>query len=155
MFENGSQKEFHMKKLFLVLVLVFALAVLTVNVALGAVTFTATLSGASEVPGPGDPDGSGFASITVNSTAREICYFIHVSSITLPATAAHIHIGSVSVPGPIVVPLIPPDATGTSFGCVSGVDQRLIRAIRNNTSHYYVNVHTSDFGPGAVRGQLS
>jgi hypothetical protein len=35
------------------------------------------------------------------------------------------------------------------------VDPGLIKAIRQNPSAYYVNVHNADFPAGAVRGQLS
>ncbi len=35
------------------------------------------LSGANEVPGPGDPDGTGTAELTVNLGRNEICYELH------------------------------------------------------------------------------
>jgi len=52
----------------------------------------------------------------------------------------------------VLVPLAPPDASGTSSGCVS-VDPDLIKAIRQNPENYYVNVHTTDYPGGALRGQ--
>jgi hypothetical protein len=116
--------------------------------------FTTTLTGAAEAPGPGDPDGTGTATVTLNVGQREVCWEIHVSGITLPATAAHIHVAPVGVPGPIVVGLGAPDANGNSTGCVSGVDRDLLRAILHDPSAYYVNVHNADFPAGAVRGQL-
>lgn len=116
--------------------------------------FTTALTGAAEVPGPGDPDGSGVATITLNQGQGEICFSISVSNITLPAIGAHIHVGAASVAGPVVVPLASPDASGTSSGCVS-VDPDLIKAIRQNPENYYVNVHSTEYPAGAVRGQLS
>jgi hypothetical protein len=115
--------------------------------------FTTSLSGAAEVPGPGDPTGSGSASITINRGIGEVCWSISVSDLTSPAVAAHIHVGSVTVAGPIVVTLSPPDATGTSSDCTP-VDRALAKAIAKNPAAYYVNVHTTDFPGGAVRGQL-
>src|SRR6266540_1117082 len=108
-----------------------------------------TLSGANEIPGPGDPDGSGTALITLNQGQGEVCFSISVSDITLPATAAHVHQAPVGVAGPVVVTLSPPDETGTSSGCVTGVDEELIKDIRQNPAEYYVNVHTTDYPSGA------
>jgi hypothetical protein len=54
----------------------------------------------------------------------------------------------------VVVGLSAPDATGYASGCAS-VDPELIKAIRKAPAGYYVNVHTSDYPAGALRGQLS
>ena len=118
----------------------------------GGRPLSATLNGANEVPGPGDPDGSGSAHVTLNQGQGKVCFDIEVSDIS-PAMAAHIHVGDSSVPGPVVVNLAI-DANGLS-GCVDGVDSDLIKTIRQNPSDYYVNVHNVDFPAGAVRGQLS
>ena len=112
-----------------------------------------TMTGAAERPGPGDPDGTGTASFTFNRGLGEVCFDIEVTGITLPAIGAHIHIAPVTDPGPIVVPLTPPDATGHSSGCVSA-DRDLVKAIAKNPAAYYVNVHTTDFPGGALRAQL-
>jgi hypothetical protein len=113
----------------------------------------ATLTGAAEVPGPGDPDGRGTATIRLNQGQGKVCFVLTASNITLPAAAAHIHVGGSTVAGAVVVGLTAPDATGTSFGCVTA-QRDLIAAIRKNPSNYYVNVHTSDYPGGAIRGQL-
>jgi len=115
----------------------------------------ATMTGANEVPGPGDPDGAGSALLTLNQGQGEICFQIQVTNLTLPATGAHIHTGTAGVPGGVLVPLTPPDATGMSTGCATGLSKSLIKAIRQNPGDYYVNVHTTDYPAGAVRGQLS
>lgn len=113
----------------------------------------ARLTGEVEVP-TGDLDGSGLSTVIVHPAKGQLCFAIVVDDIVLPATAAHIHVGRAGVAGPVVVPLTAPDATGTSAGCVSGVDQRLLIAIKRHPRRYYVNVHTTDFPDGAVRGQL-
>jgi hypothetical protein len=118
----------------------------------GGRPLTATLTGANEVPGPGDPDGSGFALVTLNLGQGEVCFELTVSGIA-PATAAHIHVGPAGVAGPVVVPLTPP-TSGSSSGCKS-VDQELIKAILQDPSAYYVNVHNAEYPAGAMRGQLS
>ena len=121
----------------------------------GGRPFEVMLTGAAEVPGPGDPDGSGTAMFTLNQGQGTISFDIHVANITLPAIGAHIHVGSPTEAGPVVVGLTPPDVTGHSSGEVN-VDPDLIKAIRQNPENYYVNVHTLPlYAAGAVRGQLS
>lgn len=115
--------------------------------------FFAELSGAAEVPGPGDPDGGGGTSIFVDPAAGEICAFVEVFEIE-PATAAHIHAGAAGVAGSVVVTLPTPNAEGIADGCVSGLDTAVLQDIHDNPGDYYVNVHTADFPDGAVRGQL-
>lgn len=114
---------------------------------------TATLTGHAEVPGPGDPDGSGTASIRLTGGEGRLCFELTAKNIILPATGAHVHQGGASVAGPVVVPLSPPDAGGSSAGCVS-VDRALVAAILANPAGYYANIHTSDYPAGAIRGQL-
>jgi hypothetical protein len=114
--------------------------------------FRVEMTGAAERPGPGDPDGSGVATFRVNPGTGEICYTLTVENIAT-ATAAHIHRGGPEEPGPVVVPLEAP-SDGSSEGCVT-VDVEIARAIVQDPGEYYVNVHNADYGPGAVRGQLS
>ena len=116
----------------------------------GGRPFTATLTGAAEVPGPGDPDGSGQARVTVNPGTGDICYVISVRNIA-PATAAHIHEAPVGQSGGVVLGLKAP-TSGTSSGCVNNQD--LAVEILRNPEDYYVNVHNPAFRAGAVRGQL-
>lgn len=118
----------------------------------------ATLSGAAEVPGPGDPDGTGTALLTLNQGQNEVCFDLGVQNIA-PATRAHIHVGAAGVPGAIVVPLFEtgptPPATGAfPSGCVTASPE-LIQAIRQSPGGFYVNVHNEAFPAGAVRGQLT
>ena len=117
-------------------------------------TLVTKLTGAAEVPGPGDPDGVGLAIITLDRRNDAVCFKISVNKIRLPAAAAHIHAGKAGVAGPVVVPLTPPDASGYSEGCVP-TEEKLIRAIARSPQDYYVNVHNAPFPGGAVRGQLS
>lgn len=145
------------KRSSLLIVLALALLLATVVMATSGNTegrpLSATMTGAEEVP-TGDPDGTGTAHFTFNQGLGQVCFELNVENIA-PATAAHIHLAPAGVAGPIVVPLTPPDANGTSSGCVEDVDPELIKAIRQNPADYYVNVHNAEYPPGAVRGQLS
>ena len=64
----------------------------------------ATLTGDTEVPGPGDPKGSGTVQVTVNLDTGEVCYELSVANLQ-EATAAHIHKGEKGEEGPVAVPL--------------------------------------------------
>ena len=120
----------------------------------------AVLSGGNEVnddgvAGAGDTNGRGSATILIDSDRGTVCFAIAVTAIGAPV-AAHIHKAATGQNGSIVVTLTPPSAgsPGASSGCVSGVAKNLLLNIQNNPSNYYVNVHTEDFGAGAIRGQL-
>ncbi len=115
-------------------------------------TYMASLTGAAEIPGPGDPDGSGSAEISiVDEVVDQVCYEMTVRGIA-PASAAHIHRGTTGEAGPPVVTLEAP-TSGEVSGCASASDA-IIDAIKANPSGYYVNVHNAEFPNGAVRGQL-
>lgn len=118
----------------------------------GGRPLSTTLSGAAEVPGPGDTDGAGQFKATANPGKLEICYELTVTGIAI-ASAAHIHEGAVGVAGDPVVSLEAP-ADGSSSACVS-VEREIILAIIKNPAGYYVNVHNADFPDGAIRGQFS
>src|SRR5688572_18761081 len=68
---------------------------------------SASMTGAAEVPGPGDTDGTGTVSIKLNQGKKQVCYELSVSNIAT-ATAAHIHRGGTTVAGPPVVTLAAP-----------------------------------------------
>lgn len=110
-----------------------------------------TLSGAAEVPGPGDPDGSGIAVLQVRPDAERICYTLNVKRVA-PATAAHVHIGEAGTAGPVVIGLVPP-TDGSTRACTTA-DSSLLVAIVENPELYYINVHNGEYPAGAVRGQL-
>jgi hypothetical protein len=114
----------------------------------------ATLTGASEAPTPGDADGAGTAKLTVNAGQRQVCFDLVVTGLT-DVMAAHVHAGAAGVAGPIVITLAPLPAVGvTGHGCVGDLPRSLLQDLVRHPSAYYVNVHTSDFPGGAIRGQL-
>lgn len=115
-------------------------------------TLRANLTGEVEVP-KGDPDASGTASIKVSDS--QVCFDVRWTGIK--ATASHIHLAPEGKAGAIVVPFFksstPLSATSKS-GCTE-VSATLAKAIANNPSAYYVNVHDTQFPKGAIRGQLA
>jgi hypothetical protein len=119
----------------------------------GGRPLSAHLTGAAEKPNPGDPDGMGHATVRVNVGQNQVCWDLMAEKIA-PATAAHIHKAGPNEAGPPVVPMTKPDAAGKSSGCAT-VTADLAKDILQNPAGYYVNVHTPEFPPGAIRGQLS
>ncbi len=140
-------------RLFISLFALLALLTLPGSADAQAVTLRATLSGKTVVPDGGDPDGAGTASLTIDPAKRQVCYEVSVSEID-PPTMAHIHRGAAGAGGPPVVPLSAPK-DGVAKGCSSELDAATLRAIIENPAGYYVNVHTSSYRAGALRGQLS
>jgi CHRD domain len=121
-------------------------------------TFFATLLGRNEI-GPngqrraGDLDGQGGA--TVVTTDTQLCFGVAVRGISTP-TGLHVHRGRPNENGGIVVPLDPLPTSGdpgASGGCVA-VASDLLQEITKHPIRFYVNIHTSDFENGALRGQL-
>lgn len=115
------------------------------------VSLTATLDGQQAVPA-GDDDGTGIATVTIDTTTGEVCFVIEVENIG-EASATHIHEGAAGTSGGVVIGLEPP-AGGSVDSCVTADDASIAADVAANPSGYYVNVHNEEFPEGAVRGQL-
>jgi len=133
---------------------ILALAVLTFAHPVDAdeMKVKVTLTGAAEVPGPGDTDGGGTVQITLNPDKGEVCYEMSVTMID-EATAAHIHEGATGKDGPVKVGLDTPKG-GSAKGCKTA-DAAVVKEIMASPANYYVNIHNGAFPKGAVRGQLA
>jgi len=118
----------------------------------GGRAFQVALTGETESPA-GDPVGTGTATIRLRAGQGQVCY--QLAAKNLPAAAAaHIHRGASGVAGPVVVPLATPNAAGASNGCATAA-RTLVKSILASPASFYVNVHTSEFPAGAIRGQLT
>jgi hypothetical protein len=125
--------------------------------------FIAELTGKEEVPSNESPS-SGFAWVKI--TNDEIRYEVNVTDMD-KVNAAHIHLADAGKNGPVVLTLFMGGPTEQVNGTVGeanvtasnlegpmkGKDVTdLVTAIKNGTM--YVNVHTTDFPDGEIRGQL-
>jgi hypothetical protein len=108
---------------------------------------------AVDLKGSTEPNAKGTAVVRIRKDAGMVCYRLHAESITLPATAAHIHRGAATVNGPVVVPFTAPAANGNSDGCTAAT-AALIDEIIASPAGFYVNVHTIEHPGGAMRAQL-
>jgi hypothetical protein len=140
-----------MKRLLAILALVGAL---TANSAFAQTTFEAFLTGLGENP-PNASPGSGLGTVVLNAAQDQITVDESWSGLLAPATASHIH---------------GPAGAGTNAGVIfplSGVPAATAGAIPQQTfsitpvqvnylfsGNLYLNVHTSVFPGGEIRGQL-
>jgi hypothetical protein len=129
------------------------------NLGLGTTGLSATLGADQENP-PTTHAATGTAAVTnYNIVTHTFDIAVTVTGIT-PAevTGFHIHQGAVGVNGPIIVdftgvaPLIPV-GTGFTF-TVTGLVLPAVNEAAFLGGGTYVNVHTSVFPGGAIRGQL-
>jgi hypothetical protein len=120
----------------------------------GGTAIAVAMTGEAEAPTAGEPVGTGTATVRVRRGQGQLCYSMQARNITLPAAAAHVHRGGTGEAGPVVIPLRAPDASGVAAGCTT-VSRTLVGQILGNRQGYYLNVHTTDFPGGAVRGQLA
>jgi hypothetical protein len=137
---------------------VFAVAVAALGVALPAAGLAAdsalhpvvkaTLRGGTEVA-KGAPTGSGSAVVTLSTKTGKACWTLSVKGIG-KALSAHVHKGAPGKAGQVVIPL---GARFSTKGCVTAPNTTLL-AVQRNPAAYYVNVHTTKYLNGAIRGQL-
>lgn len=96
-------------------------------------------------------EAMGDFSAELDLKAGRMCYMLEVSGLDEFA-AAHIHKGKMGENGPPVVTLELMGEEGDDV-CVA-VDAKLLKDIAKNRPKYYINVHTTAFPEGAIRGQL-
>lgn len=105
------------------------------------------LTGAEEVP-PVSSSGSGSGSFRVGPDGAVSG---SVTTTGVPGTAAHIHQGAKGQNGPVIVPLAKNGDTYTAPAAAKFTPAQLQAFKSGNT---YVNVHSSQYKGGEVRGQL-
>jgi CHRD domain len=114
-------------------------------------TLVARLSGGRIVPGPGDGDGSGSFRSQVTPTRGMLCYSLDVQNVGSP-THARINEGGRLKVGLSVLELSPP-VSGRSAGCAA-VPPALALSMVRRPWDYYIDVATTDYPQGAIRGQV-
>ena len=129
-------------------------------------TFITTLSGANERP-PASTPGLGVATVTLNDTEDMFSYAISFENLLTAATVAHIHFGLITSTGPVIfdfTSLLPKATAGSFSGTLVATDLIPRPAVGINTfpdavnafkqGNTYVNIHTTTFPAGEIRGQL-
>ena len=118
------------------------------------VQLRALLNAAEEVPAPAgntaNARGTFTATATRSATGATLQWRLTFSNLTGDANAAHIHTGTRGQPGPVVVPLCGPCASGATGS--AEIDATLLNALQSGGA--YVNVHTQTNRAGEIRSQL-
>ena len=127
----------------------------------GAITYLASLASNKEVPPNTEVS---YGSATFSLTGSILTYSVVVFNLTGNATASHIHVGSSSVAGGVIVPFtINAVPTGTvASGTIdltampanATVSGDSLKALFNS-GNAYVNVHTAAHSGGEIRGQVN
>lgn len=137
------------------IVVVLALVMFAAPVAL-AQTYGAVLTGSQEIP-PRSGPGFGNATVMFDETRKNVDVTITVADLGAPINNFHIHEAPAGASGPVVINLIGLGGTfenGTMTGSFP-VSAEVAARMLQNPRNFYVNVHTTQFPGGAVRGQLS
>jgi hypothetical protein len=139
-----------MRVRLIVLLAVIGVAVPAVALASPAkqLEFEAYLTGKSEIP---KAASKGKGTVNLTMTSSKVCWkFTKVGGFDKPVVA-HIHKGTATTAnGPVVVPL---GDRYAAKGCTTSTSA-IVRAIVKNPKGYYVNIHSTKYPNGAVRGQL-
>ena len=107
------------------------------------------LSGDAEVP-PVTTTASGTAAITVKP---DMSVSGNVTTSGIAATMAHIHIGKAGTNGPVVITLTKSGDNGWMVPDGSKLSETQYQAYK--AGELYVNVHSAEYKPGELRGQLT
>lgn len=141
-----------MKRIFLSLLMMCAVC-LPLRAFAALLPFQATLNGLQEVPANASP-ATGSASILFDDVTKELSWNISFSDLMSAATAAHFH----GPAGPGVnasVQAAIPGVMGLVSGTVSGSALLTLGQEADLFSElFYINIHTSVFPGGEIRGQV-
>ena len=140
-----------MKNLFLNVFLV-VITIGGLSVTSRAEMFTAYLTGAQEVP-PVASTATGYARIHVNEATGQLTFTVVFNGLSSAQTASHIH--APAAIGATVGVAINFGAVGGTSGTITGQTTITPTQLSQLRQHLgYVNVHSTNFPGGEIRGQL-
>ncbi len=120
-------------------------------------TFSVSMTGAQEVPGPGDPDGSASGTITLDDATGLVSWSFTYANIDAP-TLMHIHgpNASAGVGAGVFIGLgvATSGGAGTLVSSLTHGNLAQLTQILSAPGTFYVNIHNGPFPGGAVRGQV-
>jgi len=130
---------------------IFTLSALPVGAA-STKTFIALMNGGQETP-PTTSDALGVAFLTFDEATKMLCYSISFTTLTSAEAAAHVH--GPATPGQSAAVLFPltPVPGNPKNGCVGPLTSGALKK-ELKKGLMYLNVHTTQFPNGEIRGQI-
>jgi len=114
--------------------------------------FSVSMDGLTENP-PNASPGYGAGTVVMNNAQTQITYYIPFASLLAPRIASHIHgPASPTMNASVIIPLIGTAATSGSLSGVAACTARQAAIMLHDSS--YVNIHTSPYPGGEIRGNL-
>ena len=113
------------------------------------------MTGAGENP-PNASAATGSAVVLVDADTNNVCVYFRFSGLSAPSTAGHIHEAPAGANGPVRIPFPAAAFGGTSgarFFCTN-VAADIVDRLTTNPAGFYVNIHSTAFPGGEIRGQL-
>jgi hypothetical protein len=123
-----------------------------------AIVYAADLRGSNETP-PNSSTATGSAIVTIDTINNTLTWDVATKGIASPLFA-HIHPGAAGVAGNPLITFAGSSSdftNGRTNGAVSiaSLDATQLNNLLTNPSAFYVNVHSSAFPGGEIRGQLT
>lgn len=136
-------------KVFLITMATLILTSFISVTTVAATNFIFNLEPGQEVP-PVASAGSGSCQVVLAGTFVSVnCSFQNLSQ---PAIASHIHNAGAGINGPVILALTPSNATS---GTISGTgDITVAQATDMQLGQMYINLHSTAFPGGELRGQI-
>jgi hypothetical protein len=140
------------RKFFLTLTIILSAMMFSITAA-AQQKFSVSLNGRQEVPA-NNSSGNGNCMITLNATETQFTVTCNYQNLTSNVVGAHIHDnGPVGVNGPIGFDFsFTGGTTGTIGPLTFNPTPAQVADLRAN--RWYVNIHTSNFPGGEIRGQV-
>ncbi|HEX8207963.1 MAG TPA: CHRD domain-containing protein [Solirubrobacteraceae bacterium] len=123
-----------------------------------AATFSFSLSGAANLPSPGDPNATGTGSVSVYPAQDRLCWTLNGSNLG-QGVELHLHRGTRNEQSLVVTTVSlmtdPLRTPGSISGCLYVNRRSILNEIVARPYMFYMALHNTEFPGGALRGQLS
>jgi hypothetical protein len=141
---------------------VVVLFVLTCTARAAVTTYNVTMTGAKELPSPGDPDAIVTGTLALNNgtgsgTTGSATVNLTMSNLDFPLTLWHIHTGGPTQSGAPFIDFGNPETFRSGnilSGTITNLSAANVTTVQANPNGFYFNIHNGPFGAGAVRDQV-